>query len=57
MIVNDALEGGGVKVQDVAVGSHVHSGWPATIFEGGVRQDVYKERIREEKTRQILNVV
>ena len=57
MIVNDAFEGGGVKVQDAAVGFHVHNGWPATIFEGGRRQDVCKERIWTEKERQLLNVV
>ena len=57
MIVNDAFEGGGVKVQDAAVGFHVHCGWPATIFEGGRRQDVCKERIWTEKERQLLNVV
>ena len=54
MIVNDAFEGGGVKEQDVAIGSHVHSGWPATIFEGGRRQEVCKERTWEEKARQML---
>ena len=48
MIVNDAFEGGGVNEQVAAVGSHVHSGWPATIFEGGIRQDVCKERLWEE---------
>ena len=54
MIVNDAFEGGGVKVQDAAVGFHVHNGWPATIFEGGRRQEVCKERARKEKARQTL---
>ena len=54
MIVNDAFEGGGVKVQVAAVGFHAHNGWPATIFEGGRRQEFCKERIWKERACQTL---
>ena len=42
MIVKDAFEGGGVKEQAAVVGFHEQSLSPATIFEAGSRQEVYK---------------